>query len=86
MINNRYKILNKIGEGRSKVFACEDKFFPNEKIAIKILQYTANDLEIDSFNNEFKIIKNLNHPNIISAFDKGTILKLDDDYKSKFMI
>ncbi|MCF6269836.1 MAG: protein kinase, partial [Melioribacteraceae bacterium] len=42
--------------------------------------------EIDSFNNEFKIIKNLNHPNIISAFDKGTILKLDDDYKSKFMI
>lgn len=86
MINNRYKILNKIGEGRSKVFACEDKFFPNEKIAIKILQYTANDSEIDSFNNEFGIIKNLNHPNIISAFDKGTILKLDDDYKSRFSI
>lgn len=86
MINNRYKILKKIGEGRSKVFACEDKFFPNEKIAIKILQYTANDSEIDSFNNEFQIIKNLNHPNIISAFDKGIILKLDNDYKSKFMI
>ena len=86
MINNRYKILYKIGEGRSKVFACEDKYFPNDKFAIKILQYTADDSEIDSFNNEFKIIKTLNHPNIISAFDKGTILKLENDYKSKFKI
>jgi len=86
MINNRYKILYKLGEGRSKVFACEDKFFPNEKVAIKILQYTADDSEIESFNNEFRIIKNLNHPSIISAFDIGTILILDDDYKSKFSI
>lgn len=86
MINNRYKILHKIGEGRSKVFACEDKYFPNEKIAIKILQYTADRSEIESFYNEFRIIKNLTHPNIISAFGQGTILKLDNNYKSKFNI
>ena len=86
MINNRYNILHKIGEGRSKVFACEDKYFPNEKIAIKILQYTADNSEIESFYNEFRIIKNLTHPNIISAFDQGTILKLENNYKSKYNI
>ncbi len=86
MINNRYTILEKIGEGRSKVFSCTDKFFPDEKVAIKILQYTASDSEIEYFNSEFDILKRLSHPNIISVYDRGTILSLDEKSKSKFSI
>ncbi len=86
MINNRYTILEKIGEGRSKVFSCKDKFFPDEKIAIKILQYTASDSEIKYFNSEFDIIKRLSHPNIISAYDIGIILDIDEESKAKFSI
>ena len=86
MINHRYSIIKKIGEGRSKVFLCNDKFFPNEKIAIKILQYTANDSEIEFFNNEFKIIKRLSHPNIISVHDIGSVFNIDKKYKSEFKI
>lgn len=86
MINNRYTIIEKIGEGRSEVFSCIDKFFPEESIAIKILQYTASDSEINSFNDEYEIIKRLSHPNIISVFDKGTILNLDEKYKAKYNI
>ncbi len=86
MINNRYTIIEKIGEGRSKVFSCKDKFFPDEKIAIKILQYTASDSEIDYFNSEFDIIKRLSHPNIISVYDKGIILNIDETSKAKFTI
>ncbi len=86
MINNRYTILNKIGEGRSKVFVCKDKFFPDEKIAVKILQYTANTPEIEAFDNEYKIIKRFSHPGIVSVYDKGTILELDNEYKLKYQI
>ncbi|MBU1117127.1 MAG: protein kinase, partial [Bacteroidetes bacterium] len=86
MINNRYSIIEKIGEGRSKVFSCTDKYFPDEIIAIKILQYTASDAEIESFKKEFEIIKRLTHQSIISVYDKGLILNIDEDCKTKFDI
>jgi serine/threonine protein kinase/tetratricopeptide (TPR) repeat protein len=86
MINNRYNIIEKIGEGRSEVFSCEDKFFPEENIAIKILQYTASDSEISSFYSEYEILKRLSHPNIVSVFDIGTILNLDEKDKAKYKI
>lgn len=86
MINNRYSIIKKIGEGRSKVFSCTDKYFPDEIIAIKILQYTASDAEIESFKKEYEIIKRLTHPNIISVYDKGVILNIEEEYKTKYDI
>ena len=35
MINERYIIKNILGEGRSKVFVCEDIDFPEKDIALK---------------------------------------------------
>ncbi len=86
MINNRYTILEKIGEGRSKVFACSDRFFPDEKIAIKILKYTASNSEIEYFNSEFEILKRFSHPGIISVHDRGIISQLTDEYNKKYKI
>lgn len=86
MINDRYSILDKIGEGRSKVFSCSDKFNPDTKFAIKILSFTSNTDEQQSFNNEYALLRKLDHPNIINVFSKGKILSLDEHDKNEFSI
>jgi len=75
MINERYKISKKLGQGRSAVYLCTDSEYPDKEIALKILSAGATPEEIQSFNNEFFILRKLSHPGIISAFDLGTIVK-----------
>ncbi len=86
MINDRYSIINKIGEGRAKVFSCSDKFNPESKFAIKILSYTANDDELQSFDDEYELLRKFDHPNIITVFSKSKILTIDDFEKTEFHI
>src|SRR5664280_2497935 len=75
MINGRYEIIEKIGEGRSSVFLCTDKESFNQKIAIKVLTNSNNSDDLNSFRNEFLILKNLEHPNIVKAIERGTVLE-----------
>ncbi len=75
MINERYVIKNKLGEGRSKVFLCNDIENPSEDIAIKILSEKADIAEIDNFQNEFITLRRLKHPNIVQSINFGTIVK-----------
>ncbi|MBU2492035.1 MAG: serine/threonine-protein kinase [Bacteroidetes bacterium] len=82
MINNQYIVRKLIGEGRSKVFLCSDRNFPGKDFAIKILGNIDNPKELEAFQNEFFIIRKLNHPYIIKAYEYGTILELDDRIKS----
>ncbi|MFN3693637.1 MAG: protein kinase domain-containing protein, partial [Ignavibacterium sp.] len=77
MINNRYIIKKKLGEGRSKVFSAIDSEFPEKEIAIKFLSVGAKPDEKDSFRQEFFRIKKFDHPNIIKAFEFGTVLSKD---------
>ena len=42
MINQRFEIIKKIGEGRSSVYLCGDNEFPDSIIAIKILPIKAD--------------------------------------------
>ena len=79
MINERYKILKLIGEGRSKVYLCEDVEFPGKEFALKCLPAGAEQEEIQNFRNEFFTLRKLDHPNIIKAYEIGTILKKDVD-------
>src|ERR1035437_1648763 len=80
MINCRYEILEKIGEGRSSVFLCSDKESFNKKIALKVFTNSKDTEDLASFRNEFLILKNLEHPNIINAIEEGTIL--ESSYKN----
>lgn len=77
LINKRYEIQEKIGQGSiGEVFKAYDTY--KEKIvAIKIAkpEPTAEDKLI----NEFKITSQFEHPNIISAFDFGIIRSSEDD-------
>lgn len=77
MINNRYIIKKKLGEGRSKVFSAIDSEFPDKEIAIKFLPVSAKPDEKDFFREEFFRIKKFDHPNIIKAFEFGTVVTKD---------
>ena len=53
MINERYKISKKLGQGRSAVYLCTDSEYPDKEIALKILSAEATPEEIQSFNKSF---------------------------------
>ncbi len=67
MINKRFTIKKKLGEGRSKVFLCTDNENPEKEYAIKILPAEADENEVKVFRNEFFTLQKLNHPNIIAS-------------------
>lgn len=91
MINYRYKIGKMIGEGRSKVFLCEDFEIPGKQFAIKIMPRSASEDEQKTFGDEYNLLNRLDHPSIIKAFNFGTVVTKDIDeavieYGSKFII
>jgi len=79
MINDKYKVLKKLGQGRSSVYLCEDKDAFNKKVAVKILSPDTPDEEIKSFNDELILLRRLEHPDIIKVLDSGTVLEIADD-------
>jgi serine/threonine protein kinase len=79
MINKRYVITKKIGQGRSKVFSVIDTEFPEREVAVKFLPFNSPDEEKKSFRDEFFTLKKLDHPNIIKAFEFNTVLSKDDE-------
>src|SRR3990167_7854043 len=79
MINNRYKIIKQIGEGRSKVFLCRDKDFGGKEVAVKFLPSKVSDEELALFRDEYFILQKLEHPNVVKAFEIGAAVKVDPD-------
>ncbi|MFI5236443.1 MAG: protein kinase [Ignavibacteriales bacterium] len=79
MINTRFEIIKKLGEGRSSVYLCRDIEFPEKDYAIKILAPGKSDQELKTFLNEFFILQKLEHPNIIKPFEIGTVFYSDDE-------
>ena len=79
MINDRYKIISKLGEGRSKVFYCKDILRKDTGLAIKILPALVSIEEQKTFRDEYYLLKKLNHPNIINVYLFGTIVSLDEE-------
>ncbi len=74
MINNRYKILKFLGEGRSRVYLCEDTLRGNIKVALKLLDPGKPEYEIKNFREEYIKLKKFNHKNIVKSFDYGTVV------------
>ncbi len=79
MINNRYIIHKKIGEGRSSVFLCRDVEYPHRQTAIKILNVNSSPEDFEAFQKEFFTIKKFAHPFIVKAYDFGKILSFDSN-------
>ena len=83
MINTRYEIIKKLGEGRSSVYLCLDIEYPNKKFAIKILSPGVDETERTIFLKEFFTLQRLEHPNIIKAYDYGTVYKSEGEEEIK---
>ncbi len=77
LINRRYKILGKIGDGAvGEVFKAYDVLL-DKHVAIKIAK--RNQLAEEKLVNEFKITSQFEHPNIISVLDFGTVRFCEDE-------
>ncbi len=79
MINDRYIIKKKLGEGRSTVYLCEDLELPDTNVAIKILPANSSKEEAKTFLDEYFILGRLHHPNIIRSFEYGTVVTTKDN-------
>lgn len=79
MINTRYEIIKKLGQGRSKVYLCHDIEFPERELAIKILPPDRSKYEHEIFIKEFFTLQKLDHSGIIKAFDFGTVLHTEGE-------
>jgi len=82
MINERYNVKKKLGQGRSTVYLCTDSEYPGKEVALKILSNEASPDEIQSFRDEYFALRKLNHPGIIKAYELGTVVKLTDEDKN----
>ena len=69
MINTRYEIIKKLGEGRSSVYVCRDIEFPEKEYAIKILPPVKDKYEQEIFVKEFFTLQRLEHPGIIKSYE-----------------
>ncbi|HED06562.1 MAG TPA: hypothetical protein ENI57_00405, partial [Ignavibacteria bacterium] len=74
MINERYIVKKILGEGRSKVFLCDDIDFPEKDVALKVLPSKVPEEEINIFRKEYFTLQKLEHSNIINAIELGTIV------------
>lgn len=74
MINNRYAVGKKIGEGgMSLVFNAED-LFSHCQVAVKLLKENVASSYVEDmirFKKEIEIVSKFNHPNIIKIYDSG---------------
>lgn len=74
MINDRYHIENKLGEGRSSVYLCKDEQSQGKLVAFKNIPLTISSDEKETFINEYRLLRRLEHPNIIKVVDSGIVL------------
>lgn len=79
MINKRYLIGKKLGQGRSKVFNVIDTEFPEREVAAKFLPFDSSSEEKQFFRDEFFTLQKLDHPNIIKSFEISLVLTKDDE-------
>lgn len=82
MINRRFVIKKKLGQGRSSVFLCEDLEQSRQLIALKALPRNSSEEEKILFKNEFETIQKLEHTNIIRAYECGTVVEAESEFNS----
>ena len=79
MINKRYILGKKLGQGRSSAYNLIDTEFPEREVAAKFLPASASLEEKNNFRDEYFILQKLDHPNIIKSFELGTVIVKDED-------
>ena len=74
LIDDRYTLGNPLGSGgMAEVYLAHDEVLGRD-VALKILkdQYAENDEFVERFRREARSVAALNHPNIVSVYDRGS--------------
>jgi len=74
LIDNRYRVLAKIGSGgMADVYLAEDELL-GRRVAVKVLQERfVGDAEfVERFRREASAAASLSHPNVVAIFDRGS--------------
>lgn len=79
IINRRYEIIKKLGEGRSQIFLVKDNYYPKNEFAMKILSHNAIPSEIQNFKDEYYLLKSINHSCIVKPYFNGTVRNIIGD-------
>src|ERR1700761_3267387 len=74
IVDNRYKVLSRLGAGgMADVFLAEDQQL-GRKIALKLLhrRFAADPDFVERFRREAQAAAGLQHPNVVSVYDRGS--------------
>lgn len=73
VLNERYKIIKKLGIGGMAIVYEADDLILDRKVAIKMLrsEHVSDKSFIKKFHHEAKSVARLSHPNVVSIFDIG---------------
>ncbi|GEM_PF-3885992 len=74
MINERYRVIKLLGEGRSRVFLCEDTLHGSINVVMKVLDVGSPDYEVKNFREEYIKLRKFNNKHIVKGFEYGTVV------------
>jgi serine/threonine-protein kinase len=71
IINGRYRVLEKLGEGGMSIVYVAEQINVARKVALKIMhgQYSSDQEFVRRFRQEARLAASLNHPNIVQVYD-----------------
>jgi tetratricopeptide (TPR) repeat protein len=80
-INHRYQIAEKLGEGGTGcVYRVEDLMYGKATRALKTIRIGKSGLtDVSALRNEFSVLRQFDHPNIVKVYDFGGILTAEND-------
>jgi serine/threonine protein kinase len=75
LVDNRYRVLNRIGSGGMADVWCAEDTHLQRKVALKVLHHRfAQDGEfVERFRREAEAAAGLQHPNVVGVFDRGAV-------------
>ncbi len=78
IVGGRYEIWREIGRGgMCTVYLASDAVQPKQQVALKVVTSDTNPVHLEMLQNEFRILVNLGHENLIRVFDFGKLPKAE---------
>src|SRR5437870_1991579 len=73
MLDGRYEIFDKIGEGGMGAVYRGRQCSTGRPVAVKFLKATVNESDVARFEHEAQALSALSHPNLVSVIDFGYV-------------
>ncbi len=86
LIQNRYAILQKLGEGgMGTVYLVEDTLNNNQVLALKLIRDDLlNERAVTQFKAEFEALAQLRHPNLVEVYEFSGLIKEQQEEQQYF--